>query len=62
MSKIKLNLRNLPVQEKIAKARTIITSLTGNANFPTPTPTPTLAIVTSATDGLENVGGYAANH
>lgn len=51
MSKIKLNLRNLPVQEKIAKARTIITSITGNANFPTPTPT--LLVVTGATDALE---------
>lgn len=51
MGKIKLNLRNLPVQEKIAKARTIITSLTGNPNFPTPTPT--LAAATAATDGLE---------
>lgn len=51
MGKIKLNLRNLPVQEKIAKARTIITSITGNPNFPTPTPT--LAAATSATNGLE---------
>lgn len=57
MGKIKLDLRNLPVQEKIAKARTIITSLTGNPNFPTPTPT--LAVVTGATDGLETSAATA---
>jgi hypothetical protein len=51
MSKIKLNLRKLPIQEKIAKARTIVTSLTGNPNFPTPSPT--LVLITGAIDALE---------
>lgn len=51
MSKIKLNFRNLPIQEKNAKARTIVTSLTGNPNFPTPTPA--LAVITAAIDALE---------
>lgn len=51
MSKISLNIRSLPIPEKVAKARTIITSLTDNPNFATPSPT--LAVLTSATDDLE---------
>lgn len=51
MPKISLNIRRLPITEKVARARTIITSLTGNPNFPTPSPT--LAVITSAIDDLE---------
>jgi Fibronectin type III domain len=51
VGKIKLNLRSLPIPEKVAKARTIITSLTGNADFPTPNPT--LLAITAVTDDLE---------
>jgi hypothetical protein len=51
MSRIKLNLKQLPVAEKLGKARTIVTALTGNASFPTPTPT--LEAVTAALDALE---------
>ena len=39
MAKLKLNLRKLAVPEKIARARQIITALTGNASFATPHPT-----------------------
>lgn len=51
MGKIKLNLRNLPLAEKVAKARTIIASLTGNPDFPTPNPT--LLAIIAVTDALE---------
>lgn len=51
MPKIKLNFSRLPVTEKIAKARQIVTALTGNASFPTPTPA--LAGVTTAINDLE---------
>lgn len=51
MGKIKLNLKNTPIPEKVAKARTIITSLTANPDFPTPNPP--LLTITSVTDNLE---------
>ena len=51
MPKVKLNLRNLTVLEKIARARQVVAALTGNTNFPTPHPT--LAEVTAAADALE---------
>lgn len=51
MGKISLNIRNLPIPEKVARARTVKKSLDGNPNFTTPSPT--LAVVTSATDDLE---------
>jgi hypothetical protein len=38
MPKTKLNFRNLPVSAKIAKAKQIVTALTGNPNFPSPNP------------------------
>jgi hypothetical protein len=38
MSRIKLNFRGLTISEKVARARQIITALTGNSNFPTPHP------------------------
>jgi hypothetical protein len=51
MAKVKLNLQRLSALEKVAKARQIVTALTGNANFTTPHPT--LAQVTSGADNLE---------
>lgn len=52
MPRIKLNFRQLSIPEKIAKARQIVTSLTGNPAFPTPTPP--LVAVTGAIDDLES--------
>lgn len=51
MPKIKLNLRELSIPEKVSRARQIVTSLTGNADFTTPQPT--LAQVTGSVDALE---------
>lgn len=51
MTRIKLNFAGLSVTEKIAKARQIVSSLTGNSAFTTPTPA--LAAVGAAIDGLE---------
>src|SRR5688572_19145829 len=51
MSRIRLNFARLSVTDKIAKARQIVMSLTGNASFPTPTPP--LAAITAAIDALE---------
>ncbi len=50
MGKVKLNIRNLSVPEKVARGREIIASLTANPDFPTPTPT--LAMLTTVTDDL----------
>lgn len=55
MPRIKLNFANLSVTEKVAKARQIVASLTGNAAFATPTPA--LAAITAAIDGLETAEG-----
>jgi hypothetical protein len=51
MPRVKLNLKNLSVNEKVLRARQIVTALTGNANFPNPQPA--LAQVTAAINGLE---------
>ena len=51
MPKVKLNLRGLSPLEKVAKARQIVTALTGNPGFTTPHPT--LAQVTAGADDLE---------
>lgn len=51
MPKLKLNLRKLPVPEKITRAREIIAALTGNPDFPSPNPT--LAAAATITDDLE---------
>lgn len=56
MSRIKLNLRQLPVTEKIAKARKIVTALTENASFPNPTPP--LETITAAVNSFD--AAYAA--
>lgn len=51
MAKVKLNLRELSVPEKIARAQQIVTALTGNTNFPTPQPA--LAQVTASINELD---------
>ena len=51
MPKVKLNISRLSISDKIAKCRQIITSMTGNANFPTPNPP--LPTVTTALNELE---------
>ena len=38
MLRVRLNLKNLTVTEKIAKGRQIVTAMTNNASFPTPNP------------------------
>jgi hypothetical protein len=52
MGKIKLNLRNLDVSEKLQFARQIVSGMSGNPNFPTPDPA--LTLVTAAADSLES--------
>src|ERR1051325_8031373 len=47
MSKPKLGLQFLTPDETIALANTIITAMTGNANFTSPAPNPTLASTTT---------------
>lgn len=54
MPKIRLNLAGLSIAEKLAKARQIVTALTGNTNFPTPSPA--LANITTAANELETAG------
>ncbi|MBC8031267.1 MAG: fibronectin type III domain-containing protein [Pyrinomonadaceae bacterium] len=51
MPRIKLNFHQLSITDKIAKARQIVSSLTGNPAFVTPTPA--LATATAAIDNLE---------
>ena len=51
MARVKLNLRNLSVTDKIAKGRQIVTAMTNNARFATPNPP--LPDVTTALDDLE---------
>jgi hypothetical protein len=51
MAKVKLNLRSLSTTEKTAKARQIVSSLTGNPHFTTPHPP--LAQITSSADALD---------
>jgi len=50
MPRIKLNLKNLTVTEKIAKGRQIVTAMTNNASFSNPNPP--LTEVTTALDEL----------
>ena len=56
MSKVNLNLKNLSIPDKMQFAGQIITSLTGNAGFPTPDPS--LASVQGAINLLQ--GSYSA--
>ncbi len=52
--KVALNLKDFSIPEKIEKSRSIVTEMTGNANFPDPPgTTPDLADVTTANDELE---------
>ena len=51
MARVKLNLRNLSVTDKIAKGRQIVTAMTNNARFATPNPA--LSDVTTTLDDLE---------
>lgn len=59
MPKVKLNLQGLSTLEKIAKARQIVTAMTGNANFTTPHPT--LAQLTTGADELESAYSETQN-
>src|SRR5260370_32152199 len=52
MAKVKLNFRRLSVPEKLAKARQIITALTGNPKFTNPVPP--LATLTAGANDLES--------
>ena len=51
MARIRLNLRNLSVTEKIARGRQIVTAMTNNPSFANPNPP--LPEVTTALDDLE---------
>lgn len=51
MARVRLNLKNLSITDKIAKGRRIVAAMTNNTNFPTPTPA--MADVTAAVDDLE---------
>ena len=51
MARIKLNLRNLTVSEKLAKGRQIVAAMTNNTSFLSPTPA--LSDVTARLDILE---------
>jgi len=57
MPRIKLNFIQLTIPDKLAKARQIVTSLTGNAAFTTPTPG--LRVVTAAIDALDTAHAEA---
>ncbi len=50
MARIRLNLKKLSVNDKIAKGRQIVTAMTNNASFPNPSPP--LTEVTTALDEL----------
>ena len=60
MAKVKLNFRNLSVPEKISKARHIVTSLTGNPDFPHPVPP--LETITAGTNDLETAYTTTQTH
>src|SRR6185369_1928061 len=51
MARVKLNLRNLSVTDKIAKGRQIVTAMTNNPSFANPNPP--LPDVTTVLDDLE---------
>lgn len=60
MARVKLGFSRLTTAEKLLKARTIVTAMTGNPNFLTPPPTPDLLVVTASTDALELAAQNAA--
>jgi hypothetical protein len=51
MSKIKLNFSKLPIPQKVAKARQIVTAMTGNPTYTSPQPA--LAAVTTTINDLD---------
>jgi hypothetical protein len=55
MARIRLNLKNLSVTDKIAKARQIVTAMTNNTNFPNPTPP--LSEISAALDDVTQALG-----
>ena len=55
MARIRLNLKNLTIPEKIAKGRQIVTAMTNHTSFANPTPA--LADVTARLDQLEKAFG-----
>ena len=57
MSKIRLNLRSLTVQDKVTKAERVIANLTNNSNFANPTPS--LASITTAANELRAAASEA---
>jgi len=50
MARIRLNLKNLSITDKLAKGRQIVTAMTNNASFPSPNPP--LTEITTALDEL----------
>ena len=50
MARVRLNLKNLSVTDKLAKGWQIVTAMTNNTNFPNPNPP--LSEVTSFLDDL----------
>lgn len=59
MSKVKMGFAKLNVPEQVEKARSIVTALTGNADFPTPVPA--LAAVSAAATALETAYNESRN-
>jgi hypothetical protein len=57
--RVRLNLRNLSITEKLSKGRHIVASMTNNTSFPTPNPA--LAEVTTALDELERTVAAVQN-
>ncbi len=55
--KVKLSLDGLTPPEKVLLANTVVTSMTGNPNFPTPNP-PLATVTTKATALNTSIGGY----
>jgi|SRR5215813_6515001 len=50
MARIRLNLKNLSITDKLAKGRQIVTAMTNNTSFPNPNPP--LTEITTALDEL----------
>jgi hypothetical protein len=57
MARIRLNLKNLSVTDKIAKGRQIVTAMNNNASFPNPNP-----LLTEVTAGLDELAQEQSNH
>ena len=59
MAKVKIGFSGLSVPEQIERAKSIVTKMTGNANYTTPSPS--LAVVTAAVDALETAYNNSRN-